>query len=209
MARQGRSGDDAIEGLTKGDQAAWKASYDRYADRLFRRIQRQRHACLCDDDIDDVVAESFKALWHKLQNGVADDFEPWAFLIWIARKRVATRIRFEDTGKAELTRTAHNDLPDPKDHREEMPFIAIEARECTAVLDAVVAELPLGQRRALDWSRRHRNWEGFKEVYGIPAEQGRSMATKARAKLDQAWKQYQHGKQEGGRADEQPKKDTA
>ena len=82
--------DDLLQAISRGDESALAALYDRYRLILFGLIMRILHD---RQEAEDVLQETFLQVWRR-----ADDFEPsrgraFTWLVTIARSRALDRLR--------------------------------------------------------------------------------------------------------------------
>lgn len=72
-----------LRGLSAGDQAAFKALYDKYHHALYRKTYQILHS---SPETEDIVQEAFITLWEKRREiDIARPLGPWLFTITFNR----------------------------------------------------------------------------------------------------------------------------
>ncbi len=131
-----------LEAITKGDEQALAALYDRYASILFGLLLRILHDRA---EAEDVLQEVFLRVWQR-----AADFDDmrgrvFTWLVTIARSRAIDRLRAVQSRARVAEEAAHENVSTNTTNAM-TDAIAAEQRE---VVKQALAEIPEEQRRAL------------------------------------------------------------
>ena len=133
--------DDLLQAVSRGDESALGALYDRYRLILFGLILRILHD---RQEAEDVLQEAFLQVWRR-----ASDFDPargraFTWLVTIARSRALDRLR----ASGSRARIATEAEQEPRESTSDAAADAVKSEEGEIVRQAL-AELPEEQRRAL------------------------------------------------------------
>lgn len=131
-----------LEAITKGDEQALAALYDRYASILFGLLLRILHDRA---EAEDVLQEVFLRVWQRAADFDETRGRVFTWLVTIARSRAIDRLRAvqsrvrvaEEAARESVFSDAPNAMTDA---------IASEQRE---VVEQALAEIPEEQRRTL------------------------------------------------------------
>lgn len=212
MAERNTSASSLLNGLIARDPDALRAFIKLEHNRLFQWIRSQRHRCLTDEDIDEIVAQSFHEVWQKTAQPVAEDFNLRIYLRMRANWHVRSRVREWDKPKARLNRTVGQLPPERADPKGRSPYEQLITSERLEKLDTAIAMLSDAEREVIQWARDHDppDWDSFEKSTGIPAKTGRKRASIARAKLKKALKRYEgDAEKKGGSDNVQHERQTA
>lgn len=130
-----------MQAVSRGDESALAALYDRYRLILFGLILRILHD---RQEAEDVLQEAFLQVWRR-----ANDFDPargraFTWLVTIARSRALDRLR----ASGSRARIATEAEQEPRESVGDAAADAVKSEEGEIVRQAL-AELPEEQRRAL------------------------------------------------------------
>jgi RNA polymerase sigma-70 factor (ECF subfamily) len=142
QAEPSQIADEALlQAVSRGDESALAALYDRYRLILFGLILRILHD---RPEAEDVLQEAFLQVWRR-----ANDFDPargraFTWLVTIARSRALDRLR----ASGSRARIATEAEQEPRESTGDAAADAVKSEEGEMVRQALV-ELPEEQRRAL------------------------------------------------------------
>jgi RNA polymerase sigma-70 factor (ECF subfamily) len=133
--------EDLLRAISRGDESALAALYDRYRLILFGLVLRILHD---RPEAEDVLQEAFLQVWRR-----ASDFDPergraFTWLVTIARSRALDRLR----ASGSRARIATEAEQEPRETTGDAAADAVKSEEGEIVRQAL-AELPEEQRRAL------------------------------------------------------------
>ncbi|HKP38446.1 MAG TPA: sigma-70 family RNA polymerase sigma factor [Pyrinomonadaceae bacterium] len=132
---------DLLRGITRGDEQALGAIYDRYRLILFGLILRILHD---RQEAEDVLQETFLQVWRRAADFDESRGRVFTWLVTIARSRALDRLRALGSRARLADEVAHTADADAGDAAQD----ALKSEQGTIVRQAL-AELPAEQRRAL------------------------------------------------------------
>jgi len=132
---------DLLQAVSRGDESALAALYDRYRLILFGlilRILHDRH------EAEDVLQEAFLQVWRRARDFDESRGRAFTWLVTIARSRALDRLR----ASGSRARTATEAEQQPRESTGDAAADAVKSEQGEIVRQAL-AELPEEQRRAL------------------------------------------------------------
>jgi RNA polymerase sigma-70 factor (ECF subfamily) len=135
------SDSDLLHAVSRGDETALAAIYDRYRLILFGLILRILHDW---QEAEDVLQETFLQVWRRATDFDETRGRAFTWLVTIARSRALDRLR----ALGARSRLAAEAAQAPADHVGNAAEDALKSEQGTIVRQAL-AELPDEQRRAL------------------------------------------------------------
>lgn len=132
---------DLLQAVSRGDESALAALYDRYRLILFSlilRILHDRH------EAEDVLQEAFLQVWRRARDFDESRGRAFTWLVTIARSRALDRLR----ASGSRARIATEAEAAPRESTGDAAADAVKSEQGEIVRQAL-AELPEEQRRAL------------------------------------------------------------
>jgi RNA polymerase sigma-70 factor (ECF subfamily) len=135
------SDNDLLRGVSRGDETALAAIYDRYRLILFGLILRILHD---RQEAEDVLQEAFLQVWRRAADFDESRGRAFTWLVTIARSRALDRLRALGSRARLAEEVEHSPRYEVGDAAED----ALKSEQGTIVRQAL-AELPEEQRRTL------------------------------------------------------------
>ena len=135
------SDNDLLRAISRGDERALAAIYDRYRLILFGLILRILHD---RQEAEDVLQETFLQVWRRAADFDESRGRAFTWLVTIARSRALDRLRALGSRAKLAEEVGHSPREETGDAAED----ALKAEQGTIVRQAL-AELPEEQRRTL------------------------------------------------------------
>ncbi len=141
---------DLLQRIAARDDGALAALYDRHARLAYSLILRILRSAA---DADDVLQETFVAVWTRAESYDARLGSPAAWLVRIARNRAIDRLRSQRVRAAisvEPPADASGNVTTPEGSTDETPETALQETQTARAVGAALADLPATQRTLIE-----------------------------------------------------------
>lgn len=125
---------DLMRAVARGDQDAFAALYDRYADRVFGLI---RKVLRDPSQSEEVAQEVFVEIWRTARRYDPDKGAVATWFMTLAHRRAVDRVRSEQSSRNHEDRAGASDVQRPFDEVEEQIETRVEHQRVRRALDAL------------------------------------------------------------------------